>query len=246
VTGLKAFGTISRRRLVALGLSFVLLAGCGEGGQLGGGGGTGAPVAGSGGTVGDVGGSGGAAGGSPGQTCGSRSPTLRWELTPAVPELSGVVVRKTAGTDGSENLTIADAAGFEFTLNVHVPAPMPFVGGERIDIRTAVLTGWLAYRTIEIRRDGITVFYATEVERPDLPPPLPLEVGDVACPSGMVPGYLNFHRLIARDGDRAITIDVGQQAKVGAFRVYNDLIGRFTRTVADGIDTFWVAVISDS
>jgi hypothetical protein len=70
---LKTFGTVSRRRVVALGLPLVLLGGCGEGGQLGGGqlgggGGTGAPVAGSGGTVGDIGGSGGAAGGAPGQT----------------------------------------------------------------------------------------------------------------------------------------------------------------------------------
>jgi len=156
-----------------------------------------------------------------------------------------VVVGKTAGPDGSEELTIADAAGFEFKLNVHAPASMPFAGGERIDIRTAELRFLLAYRTIEIRRDGATVFYATAIERPDLPPPLPLEVGEVACPSGTIPAYLNFHRLIARDGDRAITIDVGQQAKVGAFRVYNDLIGRFTVTPDDGVDTFGVAVIAD-
>jgi hypothetical protein len=191
----------------------------------------------------------GSSGGTPVQdsgtvACGDRVATMAWLLTPRAATFSGSVVRKAVGPGGWEDLIVADDGGAEFTLGLRLPSPVPIASGERIEVNTAERGDFAIYRTLEIRRDGAPVLYATEIEQPDLPPPLRLEGGDAACAANLPPaGGMNYHRLVAYDGDQPITIDVGQQARVGQFLVHNDLIQKFTVPVLDATDTFRVAVI---
>lgn len=199
--------------------------------------------------------SGGSVGGAPdgadsGQpdplACESRMGTVSWTLTPNVSRLTGVVTRKVSASGGAEEITIVDAGGAEHRLDLKIGLPAPIATGDQLDIETTEYSAFQIYRTLEVEKDGSSILYVTQLAHASLPPPpLMLEVGDSSCCSSAVPSCnIAVHKLRASDdGGEPVIIDVGRQAQVGRFRVFNDLIMRFPPGTLDAVDTLQVVVV---
>jgi hypothetical protein len=172
--------------------------------------------------------------------------TTSWTLAPLVPRVTGTVTAKVSPGSGAEEITVVDAAGGEYRLGLTIGLPAPIVIGDQIDIETAAYSAFLIYRTLQVKIGGASIVYVTELAHASLPPPpLALEVGDSSCCLSAAPGCLTaIHKLRASDdGGEPVVIDVGRQAQVGRFRVFNDLIMRFPPGTVDALDTLQVVVV---
>jgi hypothetical protein len=176
--------------------------------------------------------------------CAERAPALAWSVHPPVARLSGTVTARSFGTGGLETLTVVEeATSREHVLALGPPLSGNIETGEAITVTTAEESVFYSYRTLQIAKDGVTIVYATAIEQPDLPAPLRLEVGEVECAASAHGDVVKHHRLVAYSGDIAFPIGVGGHADVYPYRVYNDLVQRYTAPVEDAVDTFHVAAV---
>jgi hypothetical protein len=174
-------------------------------------------------------------------TCESPVGTVSWALTPDVYQVTGVVTH-TVFFGGATQITIFDSGGAEYRLDLNLGMPVPIRAGERLEITSAVYRAFSSFHTLDVKVDGVAVLYATQVAQPSLPPPLALEVGDSSCQ--LNGPAISIHQLRARDeGGEPVIIDVKQQARVGRFSVFNDVILRFPPGAEDATDIFQVVVV---